>query len=170
MWYFSFLKNYFENFTGECTTVSSKTKYTFSCNKKQQQSTPNRRRPLRQRNPPPRTTRDGRGKEQTGSTVGRKERPAERAQERNLKVEGNKLIGASIILGLIVVSLLQMFQEQSSHQLEKLNEENTALRNRLRDVAYSPLSDNEKQELLQRHHNSAPASIATNVSNFRVYV
>lgn len=65
---------------------------------------------------------------------------------------------------------LQMFQEQSSHQLEKLNEENTALRNRLRDVAYSPLSDNEKQELLQRHHNSAPASIATNVSNFRVCV
>lgn len=57
-----------------------------------------------------------------------------------------------------------MFQEQSSLQLEKLNEENTALRNRLRDVAYSPLSDNEKQELLQRHHNSAPASIATNVS------
>lgn len=50
-------------------------------------------------------------------------------------------------------------------QLEKLNEENTALRNRLRDVAYSPLSDNEKQELLQRHHNSAPASIATNVSH-----
>lgn len=56
-----------------------------------------------------------------------------------------------------------MFQESSSLQLEKLNEENTALRNRLRDVAYSPLSDNEKQELLQRHHNSAPPSIATNV-------
>lgn len=55
---------------------------------------------------------------------------------------------------------VQMFQEQSSLQLEKLNEENAALRSRLRDVA---LSDNEKQELLQRHHNSAPASIATNV-------
>lgn len=57
-----------------------------------------------------------------------------------------------------------MFQESSSLQLEKMNEENTALRNRLKDVAYSPLSDNEKQELLQRHHNSAPPSIATNVS------
>lgn len=59
-----------------------------------------------------------------------------------------------------------MFQEQSSAQLEQLTEENTALRNRLRDVAHSPLSDNEKQQLLyesHRHHNSAPASIATNV-------
>lgn len=52
-------------------------------------------------------------------------------------------------------------------QLDKLVEENTALRNRLRDVAHSPLSDNEKQQLLfesQRHHSSAPASIASNVS------
>ncbi|XP_045469133.1 cytospin-A-like isoform X4 [Harmonia axyridis] len=60
---------------------------------------------------------------------------------------------------------LKMYQEQSSLQLEQLTEENTALRNRLRDVAHSPLSDNEKQQLLyesHRHHNSAPASIATN--------
>lgn len=52
-------------------------------------------------------------------------------------------------------------------QLEHLTEENTLLRNRLRDVALSPLSDNEKQQLLfdsHRHHSSAPASIATNVS------
>lgn len=50
--------------------------------------------------------------------------------------------------------------------MEKLAEENTVLRNRLRDVAHSPLSDNEKQQLLfeNRHHSSAPASIATNVS------
>ncbi|KAK9874469.1 hypothetical protein WA026_002817 [Henosepilachna vigintioctopunctata] len=60
---------------------------------------------------------------------------------------------------------LKMYQEQSHLQLEQLTEENTALRNRLRDVAHSPLSDNEKQQLLyesHRHHNSAPASIATN--------
>ncbi|XP_044764313.1 cytospin-A-like isoform X4 [Coccinella septempunctata] len=60
---------------------------------------------------------------------------------------------------------LKMYQEQSNLQLEQLTEENTALRNRLRDVAHSPLSDNEKQQLLyesHRHHNSAPASIATN--------
>ncbi|KAL3272111.1 hypothetical protein HHI36_022573 [Cryptolaemus montrouzieri] len=60
---------------------------------------------------------------------------------------------------------LKMYQEQSLLQLEQLTEENTALRNRLRDVAHSPLSDNEKQQLLyesHRHHSSAPASITTN--------
>lgn len=54
---------------------------------------------------------------------------------------------------------------------EKLNDENNLLRSRLRDVAHSPLSDNEKQQLLldsHRHHNSAPASIATNVSLFSI--
>ncbi|XP_066255802.1 golgin subfamily A member 4-like isoform X2 [Euwallacea similis] len=60
---------------------------------------------------------------------------------------------------------LKTFQEDSNLEMEKLAEENTALRNRLRDVAHSPLSDNEKQQLLfeSRHHSSAPASIATNV-------
>ncbi|XP_050315954.1 cytospin-A-like isoform X4 [Anthonomus grandis grandis] len=59
---------------------------------------------------------------------------------------------------------LKCFQEESNLEMEKLAEENTVLRNRLRDVAHSPLSDNEKQQLLfdNRHHNSAPASIATN--------
>ncbi|CAG9821437.1 unnamed protein product [Phaedon cochleariae] len=63
-------------------------------------------------------------------------------------------------------SKLKSLQEECNLQLEKLAEDNTALRNRLRDVAHSPLSDNEKQQLLfesHRHHNSAPASIATNI-------
>lgn len=54
-------------------------------------------------------------------------------------------------------------QEQHSLELERLAEENEALRARLRDVAHSPLSDSEKQQLLldaSRLHNSAPASIA----------
>jgi len=54
-------------------------------------------------------------------------------------------------------------QEQHSLELEHLTEENEALRARLRDVAHSPLSDSEKQQLLldaSRLHNSAPASIA----------
>ncbi|KAF2904053.1 hypothetical protein ILUMI_02120, partial [Ignelater luminosus] len=61
---------------------------------------------------------------------------------------------------------LKMFQEQSNVRIEQLNDENTSLRNRLRDVAHSPLSDNEKQQLLleSHRHSSAPASIATNVS------
>uniref|UniRef100_A0AAR5Q490 Uncharacterized protein n=1 Tax=Dendroctonus ponderosae TaxID=77166 RepID=A0AAR5Q490_DENPD len=60
---------------------------------------------------------------------------------------------------------LKSFQEESNVEMEKLAEENNVLRNRLRDVAHSPLSDNEKQQLLfeNRHHSSAPASIATNV-------
>ncbi|XP_032667464.1 cytospin-A isoform X3 [Odontomachus brunneus] len=54
-------------------------------------------------------------------------------------------------------------KEQHSLELERLTEENEALRARLRDVAHSPLSDSEKQQLLldaSRLHNSAPASIA----------
>ncbi|XP_017883380.1 cytospin-A isoform X2 [Ceratina calcarata] len=54
-------------------------------------------------------------------------------------------------------------KEQHSLELERLAEENEALRARLRDVAHSPLSDTEKQQLLldaSRLHNSAPASIA----------
>ncbi|XP_030754904.1 uncharacterized protein PF11_0213-like isoform X2 [Sitophilus oryzae] len=63
------------------------------------------------------------------------------------------------------IQKLKSFQEESNVEMERLAEENTALRNRLRDVAHSPLSDNEKQQLLfeSRHHSSAPASIATNV-------
>ncbi|XP_046838170.1 uncharacterized protein LOC124432894 isoform X5 [Vespa crabro] len=53
--------------------------------------------------------------------------------------------------------------EQHSLELDRLAEENEALRARLRNVAHSPLSDSEKQQLLldaSRLHNSAPASIA----------
>ncbi|XP_008215166.1 cytospin-A isoform X11 [Nasonia vitripennis] len=53
-------------------------------------------------------------------------------------------------------------KEQHSLELERLAKENEALRSRLRDVVHSPLSDSEKQQLLDasRLHNSAPASIA----------
>ncbi|KAJ8958032.1 hypothetical protein NQ318_002038 [Aromia moschata] len=63
---------------------------------------------------------------------------------------------------------IQKLKEESNLQLEHLTEENTVLRNRLRDVAHSPLSDYEKQQLLNeshRHHSSAPASIATNLAD-----
>ncbi|XP_076377680.1 uncharacterized protein LOC117227090 isoform X2 [Megalopta genalis] len=58
---------------------------------------------------------------------------------------------------------LASIKEQHSLELERLSEENETLRARLRDVAHSPLSDSEKQQLLldaSRLHNSAPASIA----------
>ncbi|XP_076639477.1 uncharacterized protein LOC143351615 isoform X1 [Colletes latitarsis] len=58
---------------------------------------------------------------------------------------------------------LASLKEQHSLELDRLTEENEALRARLRDVAHSPLSDSEKQQLLldaSRLHNSAPASIA----------
>ncbi|XP_078042987.1 uncharacterized protein LOC144473204 isoform X2 [Augochlora pura] len=58
---------------------------------------------------------------------------------------------------------LTSIKEQHSLELERLSEENETLRARLRDVAHSPLSDSEKQQLLldaSRLHNSAPASIA----------
>ncbi|KYM75876.1 Cytospin-A [Atta colombica] len=58
---------------------------------------------------------------------------------------------------------LATLKEQHSLELERLTEENEVLRARLRDVAHSPLSDSEKQQLLldaSRLHNSAPASIA----------
>ncbi|XP_014208116.1 cytospin-A isoform X2 [Copidosoma floridanum] len=52
--------------------------------------------------------------------------------------------------------------EQHSLDLERLAKENEALRTRLHDVVHSPLSDSQKQQLLDasRLHNSAPASIA----------
>ncbi|XP_024943276.1 cytospin-A isoform X2 [Cephus cinctus] len=58
---------------------------------------------------------------------------------------------------------LTSLKEQHNVELERLAEENDTLRARLRDVAHSPLSDSEKQQLLldaSRLHNSAPASIA----------
>ncbi|KAK0169675.1 hypothetical protein PV328_011689 [Microctonus aethiopoides] len=53
--------------------------------------------------------------------------------------------------------------EQHSLEVERLTQDNQVLRARLRDVAHSPLSDSEKQQLLldaSRLHNSSSASIA----------
>ncbi|XP_018568252.1 uncharacterized protein LOC108908637 isoform X2 [Anoplophora glabripennis] len=91
----------------------------------------------------------------------------EMAQEKsNLALQLGEQKGQLNILQKEIQSL-KSFQDESNLQLEQLTEENTALRNRLRDVAHSPLSDNEKQQLLyethHRHHSSAPASIATNL-------
>lgn len=63
-------------------------------------------------------------------------------------------------------SCLQSYHDQQTVAMEQLSEENSSLRCRLRDVAHSPLSDNEKQQLLldhRQHSSSAPASIAINL-------
>ncbi|XP_020711565.2 uncharacterized protein LOC105692063 isoform X3 [Athalia rosae] len=60
-------------------------------------------------------------------------------------------------------SELNEVKEQHSSEINRLTEENSNLRARLRDVTHSPLSDSEKQQILldaSRLHNSAPASIA----------
>jgi hypothetical protein len=53
-------------------------------------------------------------------------------------------------------------QEQKS-ELEQLNVENNSLHGRLHNMAHSPLSDSEKEQLLLattgRQHSSAPASM-----------
>lgn len=57
----------------------------------------------------------------------------------------------------------QMNYEKAIKESQQLIEENESLRNRLRDVVNSPLSDAEKQQIIddsQRLHSSAPASIA----------
>jgi cytospin len=63
---------------------------------------------------------------------------------------------------------LQQTNDMNSSRLNQLEEENESLRHRLGNVVQSPLSDNEKQQLIQdshRLHSSAPASIAlTSVS------
>ncbi|XP_062558441.1 cytospin-A isoform X2 [Armigeres subalbatus] len=58
---------------------------------------------------------------------------------------------------------LQTSQEMSSSELHRLLDENETLRDRLKTVVQSPLSDSEKQQIIrdsQRLHSSAPASIA----------
>ena len=57
----------------------------------------------------------------------------------------------------------QINQDKANNETQQLVEENESLRNRLRDVVHSPLSDAEKQQIIddsQRLHSSAPASIA----------
>lgn len=76
------------------------------------------------------------------------------------------------------VQKLQQTNDGNNSKLNQLEEENELLRGRLRSVVQSPLSDNEKQQMLQeaqhRMHSSAPASIALNVrtsgtSNFLTF-
>ncbi|XP_035773231.1 cytospin-A-like isoform X2 [Anopheles albimanus] len=58
---------------------------------------------------------------------------------------------------------LKTSHEQSNSELHRLLNENESLRDRLKTVVQSPLSDSEKQQLIrntQRLHSSAPASIA----------
>ncbi|XP_037036628.1 cytospin-A-like isoform X2 [Bradysia coprophila] len=61
------------------------------------------------------------------------------------------------------MSKLQVSHDRGLNEMQRLADENQSLRNRLRDVVHSPLSDNEKQQIIddsQRLHSSAPASIA----------
>ncbi|KAM7349968.1 sperm antigen with calponin homology and coiled-coil domains split discs isoform 2-T4 [Cochliomyia hominivorax] len=65
---------------------------------------------------------------------------------------------------------MQSVQEKNQLEIANLKYENESLRNRLRDVVNSPLSDAEKHQIIQdsqRLHSSAPASIAlpTNTDN-----
>lgn len=68
-----------------------------------------------------------------------------------------------------------MNYDKAIKESQQLIEENESLRNRLRDVVNSPLSDAEKQQIIddsqQRLHSSAPASIALpNVISFIIYL
>ncbi len=61
------------------------------------------------------------------------------------------------------IQKLHQTNEMNNVKLNQMEEENEALRCRLRNVVQSPLSDTEKQQLIddsQRLHSSAPASIA----------
>ncbi|KAL1402768.1 hypothetical protein pipiens_005921 [Culex pipiens pipiens] len=58
---------------------------------------------------------------------------------------------------------LQVLHEASRNELHRLHDENETLRDHLKSIVQSPLSDNEKQQIIrdsQRLHSSAPASIA----------
>ncbi|XP_036147555.1 cytospin-A isoform X2 [Monomorium pharaonis] len=92
------------------------------------------------------------------------EREVEALRKDRTRLEANLRDAASDAQNLRELRAeLASLKEQHSLELERLTEENEALRARLRDVAHSPLSDSEKQQLLldaSRLHNSAPASIA----------
>lgn len=65
------------------------------------------------------------------------------------------------------IQKLQQTNEINNSKLNQLEEENESLRMRLRNVVQSPLSDAEKQQMIEdtRHHNSAPASISMTLPN-----
>jgi hypothetical protein len=62
-----------------------------------------------------------------------------------------------------VLELVRYYAQDQQAELEQLNAENSSLRARLHNVAHSPLSDSEKEQLLlattSRQHSSAPASM-----------
>jgi hypothetical protein len=62
-----------------------------------------------------------------------------------------------------VLELVRYCAQEQHAELEQLNAENSSLRARLHNVAHSPLSDSEKEQLLlattSRQHSSAPASM-----------
>lgn len=69
--------------------------------------------------------------------------------------------------------ILQVNYDKALQERQHLIAENESLRSRLRDVVHSPLSDAEKQQIIddsqQRLHSSAPASIAMpNVSDCNI--
>nr|XP_012214977.1 PREDICTED: cytospin-A-like isoform X5 [Linepithema humile] len=91
------------------------------------------------------------------------EREIEVLRKDRARLEANLRDAASDVQNLRELRAeLASLKEQHSLELERLTEENEALRVHLRNVAHSPLSDSEKQQLLDasRLHNSAPASIA----------
>lgn len=65
---------------------------------------------------------------------------------------------------LINVYSTKVNYDKAIKESQQLIEENESLRSRLRDVVNSPLSDAEKQQIIDdsqyRLHSSAPASIA----------
>jgi cytospin len=62
------------------------------------------------------------------------------------------------------IQKLQQTNDMNNARLGQLEEENESLRERLGNISQSPLSDNEKQKIIQeshhRLHSSAPASFA----------
>lgn len=70
------------------------------------------------------------------------------------------------------IQKLQQTNDMNNSKLNQLESENDSLRSRLRNVVQSPLSDAEKQQMIdedsRQHHQhsvSAPASISMTLSN-----
>lgn len=101
----------------------------------------------------------------------RAEATALRNEMSKMKVSGIGFISSIDCKSLTRLTYL-LLHCQSSHEsfaqeVQRLSDENDSLRSHLRDVVQSPLSDAEKQKIIdsQRLHSSAPASIAVpNVS------
>lgn len=102
-------------------------------------------------------------------------------QNEIVKLQVNNLTPINVVLVCTPVGsfLFTLFQFQVNYdkaikESQQLIDENESLRNRLRDVVNSPLSDAEKQQIIDdsqhRLHSSAPASIALpNVISALVY-